>query len=66
MRHYHGGIADWKEAGLPVESAPATPTVAAVGAAIRAAARVDAGAPDKARAATRYRAADSGETRCSI
>jgi hypothetical protein len=23
VRHYHGGIADWKEAGLPVESAPA-------------------------------------------
>jgi len=22
VRHYHGGIADWKEAGLPVESAP--------------------------------------------
>jgi hypothetical protein len=22
LRHYHGGIADWKEAGLPVESAP--------------------------------------------
>jgi hypothetical protein len=24
VRHYRGGIADWKEAGLPVESAPAT------------------------------------------
>jgi hypothetical protein len=23
VRHYHGGIAEWKEAGLPVESAPA-------------------------------------------
>ena len=23
VRHYHGGIADWKEAGLPIESAPA-------------------------------------------
>ncbi|HEY2524214.1 MAG TPA: ion channel [Candidatus Binataceae bacterium] len=23
VRHYHGGIADWKEAGLPVESASA-------------------------------------------
>ena len=23
VRHYRGGIADWKEAGLPVESAPA-------------------------------------------
>ena len=23
VRHYHGGIADWKEAGLPVESVPA-------------------------------------------
>ena len=22
VRHYHGGIADWKEAGLPVESEP--------------------------------------------
>jgi hypothetical protein len=22
VRHYHGGIADWKEAGLPVERAP--------------------------------------------
>ena len=22
VRHYHGGIADWKEAGLPIESAP--------------------------------------------
>jgi hypothetical protein len=37
VRHYHGGIADWKEAGLPVESepdaaetsvAPAPPTIA--------------------------------------
>jgi hypothetical protein len=24
VRHYHGGIADWKEAALPVASAPAT------------------------------------------
>ncbi len=23
VRHYHGGMADWKEAGLPIESAPA-------------------------------------------
>lgn len=28
MRHYHGGIADWKEAELPIESAPAEASAA--------------------------------------